>query len=192
MVWEHTGQLIPTRDVDEWLNIVMSKVCFYLTVKADMLKDKINTLLVAEAAVTPTFNPFLPLAQQCDTMIQEATLHSPTHFTADPFIAVIKQFLPLSKTSKLDLMLKTNLTNTGCQIAMMMPGPHGKRLNDLDRLKTAAMTALGHHVPPDMLVEPAVPKVMQKRKLESAELETNKEAPLTIVFKGSVQSGFLP
>ncbi|EDR07565.1 uncharacterized protein LACBIDRAFT_327925 [Laccaria bicolor S238N-H82] len=126
----------------------------------------------------------IALAQQCETMIQEATLHLPTHFVADPFIAVIKNFLPPSKTSKLDLTQKTNPTNPGHQIAMMMPGPHSKRLNDLDRLKTAAVTALGHHAPPDMLVEPAAPKVTQKRKLESAELETDKEAPLTKSKKG--------
>ena len=35
MVQERAGELIPSREVDEWLNIVVSEVSFYLPVKAD-------------------------------------------------------------------------------------------------------------------------------------------------------------
>ena len=60
MVEEHAGDVIPNGEVDDWLNIVVSEVSFYLPVKADMLKFEINDLLQHESAVMPTFDPFLP------------------------------------------------------------------------------------------------------------------------------------
>jgi len=132
MVKECTGDVIPNGEVDDWLNIVVSEVSFYLPVKADMLKSEINDLLQHESAVMPTFDPFLPLAQASDTMIAEGG----THFPADPFIAVILHYFPPSKVSKLKLKLKVT-------IPLMTVGNHIKRWEDLERLNTAAMAGLG-------------------------------------------------
>ena len=129
MVREQAGQLIPSGEVDEWLNIVVSEVSVYLPVKTNMLKSEINDLLLAESSVTPTFDPFLPLAQTSNTMLTE----DGAHFPADPFISVITHYFPPSKLSTLTLAPKN-----ASEVPSM--GIHNK---DLDRLNAAAAVGLG-------------------------------------------------
>ena len=107
-----------------------------------MLKSEINDLLTAEAVFTPTFDPFLPLAVESNTMIGE----DGAHFPADPFIAVISHYFPPSKKNKLDFTPK-NISN----LAMMKVGNHKKR-QDLERLNTAAQAGLGSDTPLTIIV----------------------------------------
>ena len=149
MVWEQAGQLIRSGEVDEWLNMVVSKVSVYLPVKTNMLKSKINDLLLTESSVTPTFNPFLPLAKTSNTMIAEDGAHFPT----DPFISVINHYFPPLKLSTLMLTPKN---------ASKVPSM-GNHKKDLERLNAVAMVSLGPNT-----ITPAIKPTKSKVQVKVA------------------------
>jgi len=162
MVQERAGDDIPSREVDDWLNIVVSEVSYYLPVKANMFKSEINNLLLVEAAFTPTFDPFLPLAQTSDTMIGE----DGAYFPADPFIRVISHYFSLSKTSNLKLTPK---------IVSMKVGNHERRQRDLERLNTAAVAGLPEN---PLSIAPPIQKAIEPAKATTSRPVHVKVAPV--------------